>query len=85
VAGTGKGITQRQIVLGRRIAKRRQKLGLGQERLALDAGLHRTYLTTVERGMRNPSLETLCRIANALGCDVSDLVKGLQAEHGRVE
>lgn len=85
MAGTGKGITERQVLLGRRIAQRRTDLGLGQERLALDAGLHRTYLTTVERGMRNPSLETLCRIANALGCDVADLVGGLQAESGRVE
>lgn len=85
MAGTEKGTTQRQVVLGRRIADRRKKLGLGQERLALDAGLHRTYLTTVERGMRNPSLETLCRIANALGCDLADLVRGLQAEQGRIE
>jgi transcriptional regulator with XRE-family HTH domain len=85
MAGTEKGTTKRQVVLGRRIAERRKQLGLGQERLALDAGLHRTYLTTVERGMRNPSLETLCRIANALGCDVADLVGGLQAEPGRIE
>ncbi len=85
MAGTDKGITQRQIVLGRRIADRRTKLGIGQERLALDAGLHRTYLTTVERGMRNPSLETLCRISTALGCDVADLVQGLQGEQGRIE
>jgi transcriptional regulator with XRE-family HTH domain len=84
VAGTAKGTTERQILLGRRIAERRGKLGVGQERLALDAGLHRTYLTTVERGMRNPSLETLCRIAVALGCDVADLVGGLQAEQGRI-
>ena len=85
MAGTGKGVTQRQVVLGARISERRTNLGLGQERLALDAGLHRTYLTTVERGMRNPSLETLCRIASALNCDVADLVQGLQAESGRVE
>lgn len=85
MAGTDKGITQRQLALGRRVAERRHELGLGQERLALNAGLHRTYLTTVERGMRNPSLETLCRMAKALGCDVGDLVHGLQDEQGRIE
>ena len=66
------------VVLGR-------VMGVVGERSALDAGLHRTYLTTGERGMRNPSMETLCRIALALDCDVADLVTGLQAEQGRVD
>lgn len=83
MAGTGKGQTNRQIVLGRRVAQRREALGIGQERAALDAGLHRTYWTSLERGQRNPSLETLCKIASALGCDVGDLVAGLQHERGR--
>jgi transcriptional regulator with XRE-family HTH domain len=83
VAGTGKGQTERQIALGRRVAQRRDTLGLAQERAAHDAGLHRTYWTSLERGQRNPSLETLCKIATALDCDVGDLVAGLQAEQGR--
>lgn len=84
MAGTAKGTTQRQVVLGRRIAERRNKLGVGQDRFALDAGLHRTYITSLERGMRNPSLETVCKVAAALGCDVADLVQGLQNEQGRI-
>ena len=83
VAGTGKGQSERQRVLGSRIRDRRRERGVGQEAMALEAGLHRTYITSLERGMRNPSVETLCRVAVALRCDVSDLVSGLQDVPGR--
>jgi transcriptional regulator with XRE-family HTH domain len=70
-------------VLGARIRAFREELGLGQEAMALEAGLHRTYITSLERGMRNPSLETLARVATALEVDLSVLVEGLQAVEGR--
>ena len=85
MSGTAKGITERQVVLGRRVKERRNLMGIGQERFALNAGLHRTYVTSLERGMRNPSIETLCKVAVALGCDVADLVQGLQKESGRID
>jgi len=44
---------------------RRQK-GLSQEGLALECGLHRTYVSGVERGVRNPTVVVLARIAAAL-------------------
>lgn len=55
--------------LGASIAKRRAELGLSQEELAELAELsrvHRTYVSDVERGLRNVSILTLERIATAL-------------------
>lgn len=83
MAGTGKGPTPRQQEFGDRIRKRRLKLGLSQEALALKSGIHRTYIGSLEAGQRNPSLENIARLATALGVDAADLVKGLQKREGR--
>jgi transcriptional regulator with XRE-family HTH domain len=40
-----------------------------QERLALDAGMERSYVSDLERGMRNPSVRALGRLAEALDID----------------
>jgi transcriptional regulator with XRE-family HTH domain len=52
--------------LGSSIAKRRAELGLSQEELATKSHVHRTYVSDVERGVRNVSILTLERIALAL-------------------
>ena len=46
---------------------------LSQEQLAAGAGIHRTYLSGVERGARNPSLNNILRLARALSLHPSDL------------
>ena len=51
---------------GTRLREIRLKKGISQERLAELAGLHRTYVSSVERGERNISLENIDRLANAL-------------------
>ena len=84
MSGTGKGAPPRQRELGRRIRQRREDLGLSQEALAFAADVHRTYVTQLENGMRNPSIETTAKLALALGVDVSDLTSGLQALPGRI-
>src|SRR5581483_5410308 len=58
---------------GASVRARRLRLGLSQERLAERAGLHRTYVTDVERGARNISLESIARLAHALDLPVSSL------------
>ena len=60
--------------LGRAIRKRRQALGLTQEQLAEKADLHWTFISGVERGVRNVSIIKLWRIATALNARVRDLV-----------
>ena len=49
-------------------------MGLSQEELAAKAGLHRTYLGSVERSERNISLSTMVVIADALGATVAQLL-----------
>lgn len=52
--------------LGENIKKAREKLGKTQEEIALKAEIHVTYLSRIERGVVNPSMEVLENIAKAL-------------------
>ena len=47
--------------------------GLSQEELAFRAGVHRTYLGSIERGERNPALRNIAAIAKALDISLSEL------------
>jgi len=67
------------IELGNRIRAQREKKGWSQEFLATEAGLDRSYIGSVERGERNVSFNTLCKIAAAMNLDLSELTKGIQA------
>lgn len=60
-------------VFGERIRTLRQNQGLSQERLADMAGVHRTYLSSLERGQRNVSLDNIHAIAAALGVPPAEL------------
>ena len=50
-----------------------KNLGLSQEEVAHRAGVHVTYLSSIERGVRNPSLRNIRRIASALEVSVKEL------------
>lgn len=56
------------------VRDRRLKRGLSQERLADMAGLHRTYVSLLERGLRTPSLYVIAKLAEALETTIVDLV-----------
>ena len=60
--------------VGRRIKELRQKRGWSQEKLAEEAGLHRTYIGQVERGEKCIGVVNLFRIAEALGVTASSVV-----------
>ena len=62
---------------GRRIRRARTANGLSQEAFADLAGFHRTYISAIERGKRNPSLINVIRLAKSLNIDPSKLVEGL--------
>lgn len=66
--------------LGQAIRSLRKEKGLSQEGLGLESGLDRTYIGGVERGERNPSFESLLRIASALGTPLSAVI--VRAEGG---
>ena len=63
---------------GLKVRKTREALGISQESLALEAGLHRTYVGSVERGERNVSLVNIVRLAKALRTSASELVTGIK-------
>lgn len=58
--------------VGRRVKELRGEAGLSQEALALKAGLDRTYINSVENGRRNISINSLARIAFALGLSLQE-------------
>lgn len=55
----------------------RLKSGLPQDTLSANAGISQTFFSQVETGKRNISVDTLERIADALGVDVADLLRPL--------
>ena len=60
---------------GKRLAELRKAKGWSQEKLALESGLARSYLSGVERGQRNISLVNICRLAETLGVKPSSLME----------
>lgn len=62
-------------IFGVNVRAARESLGLSQEKLGFETGLDRTYISGIERGVRNPSLEVIAKIANALKTEPSELLK----------
>jgi transcriptional regulator with XRE-family HTH domain len=83
MGGTDKAKTERQVELGRRIRGAREALDWSQDDLALESGVHRTYIASLETGRRNPSLDVLCRLAATLGVNVGEMLDGLEKKKGR--
>jgi transcriptional regulator with XRE-family HTH domain len=54
------------VLLGRNVREHRQVRGMSQEQLALEAGMKRSYVSELERGLRNPTVRALGRLAAAL-------------------
>lgn len=61
--------------IGRNVRRLREAKGLSQEQLAFEADMHRTYVSGIERGVRNPTATVLQRLAIALSCSVGELFK----------
>ena len=61
-------------ILAENIRRLRKSTGLSQEELADRAGLHRTYISSIERCERNVSLENIFLLAEALGVEAAVLV-----------
>ena len=65
--------TDAQKVFGTSVKVSRNLLGISQETLAERSVLHRTYISDLERGERNPSLQTIIRLAHALEVPIATL------------
>ena len=66
-----------RVLLGDAVRRHRERSELTQEDLAERAGIHRTYLSDIERGSRNPSLINIARLARALKLTPSELLDGV--------
>lgn len=64
---------------GQGVRERRQELGLSQEELGYRCGLDRTYVSGIERGVRNPTLKVLWRLADGLDTQASDLLRSAES------
>jgi transcriptional regulator with XRE-family HTH domain len=60
--------------IGANIKRLREAQGLSQEELADRAGLHRTYVSQLERAVKNATFVSLDKIANALGVSLAEMV-----------
>jgi transcriptional regulator with XRE-family HTH domain len=60
--------------VGLNVRRIREQRGWSQEELAFESGLHRTYISGVERGIRNPTVTVLEKIAVALSVPAERLV-----------
>ena len=62
-------------LLAKNVRSLRKGVGLSQEDLAFECDIDRTYISKVERGIANPSLLVLYRLAEVLGVEIKDLLK----------
>ena len=62
-----------QVAFGLHVRQIRLRRNETQEEVAHRAGIHVTYLSGIERGVRNPSLTSICALASGLGVPVSEL------------
>jgi len=63
------------IKFGKKVKSFREEKGISQEELAFETGLHRTYISDVERGKRSISLKNIEKLANSLGVEIYELFK----------
>lgn len=63
--------------VGKNLRRLRQAKGLAQEKFALEAELDRTYVSGIERGVRNPTIVVIQRLADALDVPAGELFSDL--------
>jgi transcriptional regulator with XRE-family HTH domain len=67
-------------LLGRNVRRLRQEQAMSQEELAFRADMKRSYLSDLERGVRNPTVRALGRLAEALNCSATELLSTTTVE-----
>ena len=70
-------------ILGRNVRATRRELGWSQEDLAFETDIDRTYISGIERGVRNPSLDMLVKLAKTLKTTPNQLLVGIRGDPRR--
>lgn len=65
---------------GEMLRRHRRRLGTGQDKLAGEAGIHRTHLSLLERGKQVPSLAVIHKLALALGVSMSVMMAEVESK-----
>ncbi len=60
-------------LLGANVRRLRESMGWSQDKLSEKSGLHRTYISGIERGIRNPTISIVDQVATSLNVTVSEL------------
>ncbi|MBY0247167.1 MAG: helix-turn-helix domain-containing protein [Nitrospiraceae bacterium] len=75
----GKSRTAEQF-FGEEIGRLRRTRGFSQEELGFQAGIHRTYVSQIERGIKSPTLVVILKLAQALGRPASQLIAEVEKQ-----
>ena len=73
-----------RIKFGKTLRRLRKKQGVSQEAFADKCELHRTYISDIERGERNVSLENIEKIARVLNIQISELFREVENDHDSI-
>jgi transcriptional regulator with XRE-family HTH domain len=65
-------------VFGKEIGRLRGRLGISQEELGFRTGLHRTYVSQLERGLKSPTLGVILKLSRILGTSAGKLVSNVE-------
>jgi len=76
VGNSGSGF---ELPIGVALRRLRKARGLSQEQLGLDSGVQRNFISLIELGQNQPILNTICKLARALGMKASELVAEAEA------
>ena len=78
--GTRDAKTSPEELLGKEIARLRKRIGLSQEELGFRAGVHRTYISQLERGLKSPTLNAILKLSRALKASAGKLVATVEGK-----
>lgn len=66
------------LAFGKVLRERRKLAGLTQEKLAMEADVQRNYVSLIERGVHQPTINVIFKLASALGCQPSALIADVE-------
>ena len=72
-----------ELPFGAALRRVRLAAGMSQERLGLESGVQRNFISLIETGQNQPTITTIVKLASALGLKASELVAEAEAEVGR--
>ena len=70
-------------MLGEELRRAREQAGMTQERLSLESGVSRQYISDLEHDKKSPTVETLLRLCEAMGTSAADIIRRVERDRRR--